>query len=149
MALEHGFGMTFQYFPETLGNFIIPTFPKSMNFHWLKPPVLDSVEMSTNTEHVNFRMTIRESKVAMGIPLPWSFAACISLSCSIFWMAFGRLLFKLTGAFYEGNGWLAGGCWDDEIDRLCIIRENSLRLAPVSKAMRTRTGIRLACQVTN
>jgi len=21
----------------------------------------------------------------------------------------------LTGAFYVGNGWVAGGCWDDEI----------------------------------
>ena len=20
---------------------------------------------------------------------------------------------KLTGAFYAGNGWVAGGCWDD------------------------------------
>ena len=20
---------------------------------------------------------------------------------------------KLTGAFYVGNGWVAGGCWDD------------------------------------
>ena len=22
----------------------------------------------------------------------------------------------LTGAFYVGNGWLTGGCWDYEID---------------------------------
>ena len=21
--------------------------------------------------------------------------------------------FRLTGAFYVGNGWVAGGCWDD------------------------------------
>ena len=21
----------------------------------------------------------------------------------------------LTGAFYVGNGWVAGGCWDDDI----------------------------------
>jgi hypothetical protein len=52
--LEH----CFYDFPETVGNFIIPTFPKSMIFQrgWLKPPVLDTVEMSGDTEHVNFRM---------------------------------------------------------------------------------------------
>ena len=22
---------------------------------------------------------------------------------------------RLTGAFYAGNGWVAGGCWDDDI----------------------------------
>ena len=22
---------------------------------------------------------------------------------------------RLTGAFYVGNGWVAGGCWDDDI----------------------------------
>ena len=34
-----------------------------------------------------------------------------------------------------GNGWVAGGCWDDDITVLVmtgIIPENSLRLAPVS-----------------
>ena len=25
---------------------------------------------------------------------------------------------KLTGAFYVGNGWLAGGCWDDYSDEM-------------------------------
>jgi hypothetical protein len=25
----------------------------------------------------------------------------------------------LTGAFYVGNGWENGGCWDDEIDSYC------------------------------
>jgi len=25
----------------------------------------------------------------------------------------------LTGAFYAGNGWVAGGCWDDELDTHC------------------------------
>ena len=24
--------------------------------------------------------------------------------------------YQLTGAFYVGNGWVAGGCWDDEIN---------------------------------
>ena len=40
----------------------------------------------------------------------------------------------LTGAFYVGNGWLAVGCWDDDITNVMteIIPENSLRLAPGS-----------------
>ena len=38
----------------------------------------------------------------------------------------------LTGAFYVGNGWVAGGCWDDHWVMTGIIPENSLRLAPVS-----------------
>ena len=41
----------------------------------------------------------------------------------------------LTGAFYVGNGWVAGGCWDDYWYSYCmllwIVPENSLRLAPV------------------
>jgi len=41
---------------------------------------------------------------------------------------------QLPGAFYVGNGWVAGGCWDDDITNVMtgIIPENSLRLAPVS-----------------
>ena len=27
----------------------------------------------------------------------------------------GNLIVLLTGAFYVGNGWVAGGCWDDDI----------------------------------
>ena len=25
----------------------------------------------------------------------------------------GNFSEQLTGAFYAGNGWVAGGCWDD------------------------------------
>ena len=38
----------------------------------------------------------------------------------------------LTGAFYVGNGWVAGGCWDDEITTDYSSFPHSLRLAPVS-----------------
>ena len=34
--------------------------------------------------------------------------------CSpISWDFMGRPMLQLTGAFYAGNGWVAGGCWDD------------------------------------
>ena len=29
------------------------------------------------------------------------------------WLTFGFVGGRLTGAFYVGNGWVAGGCWDD------------------------------------
>ena len=40
----------------------------------------------------------------------------------------------LTGAKRRVAGWVAGGCWDDDITNVMtgIIPENSLRLAPVS-----------------
>ena len=36
---------------------------------------------------------------------------------------------KKTGAFDVANGWIAGGCWDDDITNVMtgIIPENSLR----------------------
>ena len=41
---------------------------------------------------------------------------------------------------HVGNGWVAGGCWDDDITIVMtgIIPENSLRLAPVSKMWSNR-----------
>ena len=31
----------------------------------------------------------------------------------------------LTGAFYVGNGWVAGGCWDDEITNVMTTMDHS------------------------
>ena len=46
------------------------------------------------------------------------------------------MFLELTGAFYLGNGWVAGGCWDD--DWYCgSFPKILLRLAPVSECLLT------------
>ena len=97
--LEH----CFYDFPETVGKFHHPNFSKVHDFSEGLVETTSAGYRGNVRRHGarefqdvtsgplgHFRMTIRESKVAMGIPVSWSFAACISLSCLIFWVVFGR-----------------------------------------------------------